>query len=90
VGRRLVVEAAEPRVKRGVAEVALKRQVDAMLLEMAEQSLAAVKDQRALPAFSDPVHIVVVPLRVHLPQCTDVKRWRKTDKLLHTDLPSVL
>jgi len=66
VGGRLVLEAREARVEGRVAQVALESEVDAVLLEVAKQRLAAVERARALPAFGDSVHVVVVALRVDL------------------------
>jgi len=63
-----VLEAGQSAVKRRVTEVALKRKVDAVLLEMPQQRLSAVEDTRALPALGDAVDVVVVAFWVQLRQ----------------------
>ena len=59
-----MLETGQSHVKRRITEVTLERQVYAVLLEMAQQSLPAIKRLPAFPAFRNLVHVVVVAFRV--------------------------
>lgn len=60
----LVFEAHESVFERSIAQVALKRQVYVVLLEVPQEGLAIVERPLALPAVRDLVDVVVVSLRV--------------------------
>jgi len=76
----LMLEAVYTYVEGCVAEVALVREVDAMLLEVTQEGLATVEGLPALPALGDLVDVVVVSLRVHVVQFfrgDAVEVWRR-------------